>query len=121
MRANLSLTQSGSNRCLLQRLFLNLLLRGGPAGTYWRQRNGLVQAAGRHIQRMQKTLTQMNIQLANVLSEVSGVTGQAVIRAIPDGERDPHTLAELRDRTRSGGWHSPDQHRATYCTTAGNL
>ena len=105
MCANLSLSQSGSDRCLLQRLFLNLLLRGGPAGTYWRQRNGLVQAAGRHIQRMQKTLTQMNIQLANVLSEVSGVTGQAVIRAIPDGERDPHKLAELRDRTRSGGWH----------------
>ena len=105
MRANLSLTQSGSDRCLLQRLFLNLLLRGGPAGTYWRQRNNLVQAAGRHIQRMQKTLTQMNIQLANVLSEVSGVTGQAVIRAIPDGERDPHKQAELRDRTRSGGWH----------------
>ena len=76
MRANLSLTQSGSNRCLLQRLFLNLLLRGGPAGTYWRQRNDLVQAAWRHIQRMQKTLTQMNIQLANVLSEVSGVTGR---------------------------------------------
>ena len=79
MCANLSLTQSGSDRCLLQRLFLNLLLRVGPAGTYWRQRNDLVQAAGRHIQRMQKTLTQMNIQLANVLSEVSGVTGQAVI------------------------------------------
>jgi transposase len=35
--------------------------------TYWRQRNDLVQAAGRHILRMQKTLTQMNIQLANVL------------------------------------------------------
>ena len=73
--------------------------------TYWRQRNDLVRSADRHIQRMQKTLTQMNIQLANVLSEVSGVTGQAVIRAIPDGERDPHKLAELRDRTRSGGWH----------------
>ena len=65
--------------------------------TYWRQRNDLVQAAGRHIQRMQKTLTQMNIQLANVLSDVSGVTGQAIIQAILDGERDPHKLAELRD------------------------
>jgi hypothetical protein len=40
--------------------------------TYWRQRNDLVRAAGRHIQRMQKALTQMNIQLANVLSDVSG-------------------------------------------------
>ena len=65
--------------------------------TYWRQRNDLVQSAGRHIQRMQKALTQMNIQLANVLSDVSGMTGQAIIKAILAGERDPHKLAELRD------------------------
>jgi len=65
--------------------------------TYWRQRNDLVQAAGRHIQRMQKALTQMNIQLANVLSDVSGMTGQAIIQAILAGERDPHKLAEFRD------------------------
>jgi transposase len=65
--------------------------------TYWRQRNDLVQSAGRHIQRMQKALTQMNIQLANVLSDVSGVTGQAIIKAILGGERDPHKLAEFRD------------------------
>ena len=65
--------------------------------TYWRQRNDLVQSAGRHIQRMQKALTQMNIQLANVLSDVSGMTGQAIIKAILGGERDPHKLAELRD------------------------
>jgi transposase len=55
-----------------------------------RQRNDLVQSAGRHIQRMQKALTQMNLQLANVLSDVSGVTRQA-------GERDPHKLAAFRD------------------------
>jgi len=65
--------------------------------TYWRQRNDLVQSAGRHIQRMQKAMTQMNIQLANVLSDVSGTTGQAIITAILRGERDPHKLAELRD------------------------
>lgn len=65
--------------------------------TYWRQRNDLVQSASRHIQRMQKVLTQMNIQLANVLSDISGVTGQAIIKAILVGERDPHKLAELRD------------------------
>ena len=47
--------------------------------TYWRQRNDLVQAGARHIQRIQKALTQMNIQLANVLSDVSGMTGQAII------------------------------------------
>jgi transposase len=65
--------------------------------TYWRQRNDLVQRAGRHIQRTQKTLTQMNIQLANVLSDVSGKTGQAIIKAILAGERDPHKLAAFRD------------------------
>src|SRR5499425_2195739 len=65
--------------------------------TYWRQRNDLVRAAARHIQRMQKALTQMNIQLANVLSDVSGMTGQAIIKAILAGERDPHKLAAFRD------------------------
>ncbi len=65
--------------------------------TYWRQRNDRVQSAGRYIQRMQKALTQMNIQLANVLSDVSGMTGQAIIKAILAGERDPHKLAEFRD------------------------
>ena len=65
--------------------------------TYWRQRNDLVQSAGRHIQRMQKAMTQMNLQLANVLSDVSGVTGQAIIKAILAGERHPHKLAAFRD------------------------
>jgi transposase len=65
--------------------------------TYWRQRNDLVQSAGRHILRMQKALTQMNLQLANVLSDVSGMTGQAIIKAILEGERDPHKLAAFRD------------------------
>lgn len=65
--------------------------------TYWRQRNDLVQSAGRHIQRMQKALTQMNIQLANTLSDISGVTGQAIIKAILGGQRDPHKLAEFRN------------------------
>ena len=65
--------------------------------TCWRQRNDLVQSASRHIQRMQKALTQMNVQLANVLSDISGVTGQAIIKAILAGERDPHKLAVFRD------------------------
>jgi len=65
--------------------------------TYWRQRHDLVRAAGRYIQRMQKTLTQMNIQLANVLSDVSGMTGQAIVKAILAGERDPYQLAALRN------------------------
>lgn len=65
--------------------------------TYWRQRNDLVRTASRHIQRIQKTLTQMNIQLANVLTDISGVTGQTIIKAILTGERDPHQLAAFRD------------------------
>jgi len=66
--------------------------------TYWRQRSDLVRAAGRHIQRMQKALTQMNIQLANVLSDISGKSGQAIIKAILQGERDGGELATLCDR-----------------------
>ena len=65
--------------------------------TYWRQGNDLIRAAGRHIQRMQKALTQMNIQLANVLSDISGKSGQAIIKAVLAGERDPHELAALCD------------------------
>ena len=63
--------------------------------TYWRQHQDLVQAGGRHIQRMQKALTQMNIQLANVLSDITGKSGQAILHAILEGERDPYELAAL--------------------------
>ena len=65
--------------------------------TYGRQRGDHVHGAATCLQRMQKALTQMNVQLANVISDVSGVTGQAIIRAIVAGERDPRKLAELRD------------------------
>jgi transposase len=65
--------------------------------TYWRQRNDLIQSAARHVQRIQKALTQMNLQLANVLSDISGKTGQAIIKAILAGERDANKLAQLRD------------------------
>ena len=49
------------------------------------------------IQRMQKALTQMNVQLANVISDISGLTGQAIMRAIVAGERNPLKLAMLSD------------------------
>src|SRR4029077_10064646 len=65
--------------------------------TYWRQRNDLVQSAGRNILRKKKAPTQMNMQLANVLTDISGATGQAIIKAILAGERNPHKLAEFRD------------------------
>ena len=63
--------------------------------TYWRQRLQHVTGAATCVQRMQKALTQMNIQLANVISDLSGVTGQLIIRAIISGERDSWRLAEL--------------------------
>jgi hypothetical protein len=63
--------------------------------TYWRQRGEHVRGASTCIQRMQKALVQMNVQLANVISDLSGLTGQAIVRAILAGERDPKKLAEL--------------------------
>ena len=65
--------------------------------TYWRQRGEHVREAATCIQRMQKALTQMNVQLANVISDISGLTGQAIIRAIVAGERNPLKLAALSD------------------------
>jgi transposase len=65
--------------------------------TIWRLRDRLVSDAGRTIQQMQKALTVMNIQLSAAISDISGVTGQAIIRAIVKGERDPWKLAQLRD------------------------
>jgi len=66
--------------------------------TYWRQRAEHATGMATCVQRMQKALTQMNIQLANVISDLSGRTGQAIIRAILAGERDPRKLAALSDR-----------------------
>src|SRR5262252_8856730 len=65
------------------------------ARTLWRQRGNLVAQAGSAIQRMLKVLTEMNIQLANVLSDLSGVSGMKIIGAILEGERDPWQLAAL--------------------------
>lgn len=65
--------------------------------TYLRQRESLVAAASKCTQHMQKTLTQMNVQLANVISDISGATGMAILRAIVDGERDPDKLASRKN------------------------
>jgi len=65
------------------------------ARTLWRQRGNLVAEASSVIQRMQKVLTEMNVQLSNVLSDLSGVSGMKIIGAILHGERDPWTLAAL--------------------------
>jgi transposase len=50
-----------------------------------------------HIQHMQKAMELMNVKLTYVLSDITGVTGMAIIRSILDGERDPHVLAQFRD------------------------
>ena len=65
--------------------------------TLWRHRGGLVAQASSAIQRMQKALVEMNIQLSNVLSDLSGVSGMAILHAILAGERTPCKLAALAD------------------------
>src|SRR5437879_1735063 len=69
-----------------------------PIRAVWRLRERHVQDAARSIQHMQKSLTSMNVQLANAISDIGGVSGQAIIRSILAGERDAHKLARLRDR-----------------------
>ena len=70
----------------------------------WRHRDMLLSYQARHVQHLQKALTQMNVQLHHVITDIMGVTGQAIIRArgwpqaIVAGERDAATLAKLRDR-----------------------
>lgn len=64
---------------------------------YWRQRAEHVASASACIQRMQKVLTEMNVQLANVISDLSGLTGLTIIQAILDGERNRYKLAALAD------------------------
>ena len=89
----------------LQQLMSFGLLRGAfrPADqvcelrSLSRQRTMLLRSQGRFVQHMQKALTQMNIQLANVISDVAGETGQKILRAIVAGERDGLALAKLRN------------------------
>lgn len=65
--------------------------------SYLRQRDNLIKSACVHIQRMQKSLSEMNLQLHRVISDITGTTGIAIIRAILSGERNPHKLAALKD------------------------
>ncbi len=64
---------------------------------YVRQRAMLIEQASHHIQHMQKAMSQMNLQLHNVLSDITGETGMKIIRAIVNGERDPNVLASYRN------------------------
>lgn len=88
----------------LQYLHAVGLLQGSfrPSGevcafrTLLRHRSGLVEAASEEIQHMQKSLDQMNVQIHHVLSDITGVSGLAIIDAVLAGERDTHRLAGLR-------------------------
>ena len=90
----------------LQQLHTYGLLRGAfrsadqvvALRAYVRQRATLVRVSGSHIQHMQKAMAQMNLQLHNVVSDITGVTGMRIIKSIMAGERDPNKLAAFRDK-----------------------
>jgi transposase len=89
----------------LQRLHSYGLLRASfrPKGrivelrAYLRQRERLLEYGASHIQHMQKALTEMNVQLHHVVTDITGATGLWIVRAILAGERDLAVLARLRD------------------------
>lgn len=89
----------------IRQLMSHGLLRGAfrvpdaicPLRAYLRQRDELVGERSRAVHHVQKALAQMNVQLDNVLSDVMGLTGQLIIRAIVSGERDGTVLAGFRD------------------------
>jgi len=89
----------------LQRLHSFGLLRASfrPKGqiaelrAYLRQRERLLEYGASHIQHMQKALTEMNVQLHHVVTDITGATGLRIIRAILGGERNPAVLARMRD------------------------
>lgn len=66
--------------------------------SYLRQRDNLVKSASTHVLRMQKALTEMNVQLHRVISDITGTTGMRILRAIVAGERNPQVLAAMKDR-----------------------
>jgi len=88
----------------LQQLHTYGLLKGSFRPTndicvlrsYLRQRDNLIRTAATHVQRMQKALTEMNLQLHKVISDITGITGSRILQAIFSGERDPLVLAKLK-------------------------
>jgi len=90
----------------LQRLHSCGMLRGSfrpsasfiPLRALQRQRGNLIALRTRFIQWMQKSLDQMNVQVHHAVTDLTGVTGMAIVRAIVAGERRPEALAALRDR-----------------------
>ena len=66
--------------------------------TLLRERNTMIDQRSDWVRRIQKSLDQMNVCVHHAVSDITGVTGMAIIRAIVNGERDPRTLAQMRDR-----------------------
>ncbi|MCY4319832.1 MAG: hypothetical protein OXE76_11750, partial [Alphaproteobacteria bacterium] len=69
-----------------------------PLRSYVRQMKRLTEDRSRCVQHMQKALTEMNVRLDSVLTDITGQTGMKILRAIVDGERDPQRLASFRHR-----------------------
>lgn len=65
--------------------------------TYIRHRKNLVEMSATHIRMMQKALEQMNVKLQHVIADITGKSGQAILRAILEGERDSNMLINLLD------------------------
>ena len=90
----------------IQRLHSCGLLRGSfrpeeavcMLRTLVRDKGNLVAERGDWVRRMQKSLDQMNVRVHRAVSDIDGVTGMAILRAIAGGERDAQKLAQLRDR-----------------------
>jgi transposase len=89
----------------LQQLHTYGLLRGSfrpsqeicELRTLMRHRGNLIRWRAAHIQHMQQALNLMNLHLTNVISDITGLTGMKIVRAIVAGERDPQLLAQYRD------------------------
>ena len=76
----------------------------------WRHRESLVQMAAEHTMHRQKALSQMNLQLHHVLSDITGLSGMKILDAILAGERNPLKLAALchgRSEVRGRLWLNP--------------
>ena len=69
-----------------------------PLRSYARQMRRLTGDRSRCVLHMHKALTEMNVKLDSVIANIVGLTGQRILRAIIDGERDPERLATLRHR-----------------------
>lgn len=68
-----------------------------PLRAFLRQREMLIKCSSSHVLHIQKALTQMNLHIQNVISDITGITGMAIIRKIVEGVRDPRILASFRD------------------------